>query len=164
VVIGAGPATFSSRAWQTFAKAGSDSRSNVQGGYAERLVDGEYQTDVSEEYVVPQLEQGTIVEGSRALSQPYSSYLGLAAEAGLFALVLIVGVYLLALVRSALVTQWTIRHATPTDSVPALALAATIGFLLLLQMGLLENWLEVTRATFLVWVIFAVVAKEVDAR
>jgi len=33
-----------------------------------------------------------------------------------------------------------------------------------LQMALLENWFEVTRLTFLTWIIFAVVTKEFGAR
>ena len=36
------------------------------------------------------------IEGSRALSSPYSSYLSLAAEIGLLGLALMVGVYLAA--------------------------------------------------------------------
>ena len=104
------------------------------------------------------------MEGSGALSSPYSSYLSLAAEVGLAGLALIVGVYLAALLRSFGIARREIADATPGDPVPALALATTIGFLTLLQMGFLENWLEVTRITFIVWAMFAVVAKELDSR
>ena len=52
VAIGSGPGTYSSRAWQTFAKADSTSRTNVVGGYATSLTGGSvYSTDVSEKYV-----------------------------------------------------------------------------------------------------------------
>lgn len=163
-LIGTGPGTFSSRAWQTFAKAGSTSQSNVTGGYAQRLVGGVYTTDVSDKYVAPQLETGTLLEGSRAISSPFSSYLGLAAEVGLLGLALVVGVYLWALIRSGRLARQTIAAADGADSVPALALAATIGLLTLLQMAMLENWLEVTRLTFVVWAMLAVVSKEIDAR
>jgi transcriptional regulator with XRE-family HTH domain len=163
-VIGTGPGTFSSRAWQTFALT-STSRSNVQGPYARKFSGGTvYTTDVSQKYVVPQLKGGDIIEGSRALSSPYSSYLGLAAEVGLLGLTLVVGVYLAALLRSFRIARREIADATPDDPVPALALATTIGFLTLLQMGFLENWLEVTRITFIVWAMFAVVTKELDSR
>ena len=104
------------------------------------------------------------MEGSRALSSPYSSYLGLAAEVGLSGLVLMVGVYLAALLRSFSIARREIAGATPGDPVPALALATTIGFLTLLQMGFLENWLEVTRITFIVWAMFAVVARRSTPR
>jgi DNA-binding XRE family transcriptional regulator/O-antigen ligase len=162
--IGTGPGTFSSRAWQTFANADSKSFSNVQGGYAQRLTGGVYTTDVSEKYVVPQSQKGAIVEGSRAVSSPHSSYLGLAAEVGLLGLALVVGVYLAALLRSFRIARREIAAAIPGDPVPALALATTLGFLTLLQMGFLENWLEVTRVTFVAWAMFAVVSKELDAQ
>jgi DNA-binding XRE family transcriptional regulator len=162
--IGTGPGTFSSRAWQTFALT-STSASNVQGPYARKLTGGAaYATDVSQKYIQPLLKGRTIVEGSGALSSPYSSYLSLAAEVGLAGLVLIVGVYLVALLRSFGLARRQIANATPGDSVPALALATTIGFLTLLQMAFLENWLEVTRITFIVWAMLAVVAKELDSR
>jgi DNA-binding XRE family transcriptional regulator len=162
--IGAGPGTFSSRAWQTFALT-STSASNVQGPYARKLTGGAvYTTDVSQKYVVPQLERGEIIEGSGALSRPYSSYLGLAAEVGLLGLALVVGVYLAALIRSFGIAKREIADATHNDPVPALALAAAIGFLTLIQMAFLENWLEVTRITFIVWAMLAVVTKELDSR
>ena len=75
-----------------------------------------------------------------------------------------VGVYLAALLRSFRTARQLIVHATPGDPLPALALATTIAFLTLLQMGFLENWLEVTRITFIAWITFAVVTKELDAR
>ena len=95
---------------------------------------------------------------------PYSSYLGLAAEVGLLGLALVLGIYVAALLRIGRITKREIAIATGSDPVPALAVATTIGFLTLLQMGFLENWLEVTRITFLVWLMFAVVAKELDSR
>jgi hypothetical protein len=164
VAVGSGPGTFSSRAWQTFANAASTSSSNVQGGYAQTLTGGVYETDVSERYVTPQLREGAVIEGSRALSSPYSSYLGLAAEVGLLGLAIMVGLYIAALLRSSRLARQEIADAIPGDPVPALALATTIGLLTLLQMAFLENWLEVTRVTFIVWAMFAVVTKELDSR
>jgi len=163
-VVGTGPGTFSSRAWQTFANAGSTSGSNVHGNNATTLTGGVYETDVSQKYVIPYRRDGAVVEGSSALSSPYSSYLGLAAEVGLLGLAIIVGTYLAALLRIGHLARRTISAASGDDPVPALALATTIGFLTLLQMGLLENWLEVTRVSFVVWAMFAVVLKELDAR
>lgn len=162
--VGTGPGTFSSRAWQTFATAGSTSSSNVQGDYAQGLTGGSYETDVSKKYVLPQRREGSVVEGSRAVSAPYSSYFGLVAEVGLLGLAFIVGVYLAALFGSYRIAKKEIAEATGSDPIPALALATTIGFLMLLQMGLLENWLEVTRITFVVWAMFAICCKELDAR
>lgn len=163
--VGTGPGTFSSRAWQTFSQADSRSHANVQGGYAERLTGGLYSTDVSDRYVVSQVDNGGLLEGSAALSKPYSSYLGLVAEVGLLGLALIVVTYVLALLRVGRIARTEIvKAAGRSDPLPALALATTIGLLTLLQMGFLENWLEVTRITFIVWMMFAVVTKEIDSR
>jgi hypothetical protein len=164
IVVGSGPGTFSSRAWQTFANAASPSFSNVQGGYAQKLTGGIYETDVSTKYVLPRLQHGTVIQGSHALSSPFSSYLSLAAEVGLLGLALIAGLYVAALLRSFRLAKQEIANATQGDAVPALTLATTIGLLTLLQMGFLENWLEVTRITFIVWAMFAVVTKELDSR
>jgi hypothetical protein len=44
-----------------------------------------------------------------------------------------------------------------------LLITTTIAFFALLQMGLLENWLEVTRLTFISWALLAISTKEFDA-
>jgi hypothetical protein len=164
-VLGSGPGTFSSRAWQTFSQAGSTSSSNVQGGYAQTLTGGPYSTDVSNKYVASQVKNTQIYQGSGALAKPYSSYLGLVAEVGIVGLLLIVLAYVGAMLRAGGIARREIaKTRRTTDAVPALALATTIGFLTLIQMGVLENWLEVTRITFIVWIMLAVVAKEIDAR
>jgi hypothetical protein len=162
VVFGSGPGTFSSRAWQTFSGAGSTSRSNVQGGYAQTLAGGLYQTDVSQKYVTSQVVP--VIQGSRALSSPFSSYFSLAAEVGVLGLVLMTGLYSTAFLRSFGRARHQVIKARRNDPLPALALATAIAFLTLLQMGVLENWFEVTRVTFIAWAMFAVVSKELDAR
>jgi DNA-binding XRE family transcriptional regulator len=164
IAYGSGPGTFSSRAFQTFANAASTSASNVQGGYAQKLTSGVYETDVSSKYVRPQQRLGPVIEGSKALSSPYSSYLSLAAEVGIAGLALIAGMYLIMLGRSLRLAKLAIARATPGDPLPALVLATAIGFLTLLQMGFLENWFEVTRVTFIAWAMLGVVMKELDAR
>jgi hypothetical protein len=110
------------------------------------------------------LQLGTVVQGSRALSSPFSSYLSLAAEVGLLGLSLMAGIYIAATLRGFRLAKWEIAHAAKEDPLPALALATAIGFLTLLQMGLLDNWFEVTRVTFIVWMMLGVVTKEIDAR
>lgn len=166
ILAGTGPGTFSSRAWQTFSLAGSTSASNVQGSYALALIgDKTYETDVSREYVRPQLESNSIIEGSRAVSSPYSSYLSVLAEVGVFGLVLVAGMYVAALIRVGRMTLASFRSSSGLgDPLPPLLLATTIAFLTLLQLGFLENWLEVTRVTFIAWMMLAVVTKEFDFR
>ena len=165
IAIGSGPGTYSSRAWQTFAKANSTSRSNVVGRYATSLIGGRvYSTDVSETYVEPQIERGSIQQGSRAISNPFSSYASLMAEVGLLGAALIVSIYFGALVRLWRMAIRLLDQYRPGDPLPALILATFVAFLTLLQMAFLENWFEVTRITFVVWIMFAVCCKELDAR
>lgn len=164
IALGSGPGTYSSRAWATFAKAKSTSRSNVAGAYAMRFTGGEvYTTDVSEKYVIPQIE-GPIIEGSHAVTSPFSSYASLLAEVGVIGFVLIVGAYLVASGRAVRMTRSVLVAPGVGDPVPALSLAMVVTIVTLVQMAFLENWWETTRATFVAWMLLAVVTKEVGAR
>jgi hypothetical protein len=165
IAIGTGPGTYSSRAWQTFANAASPSRSNVAGSYVSGLTHGKtYATDVSTKYVVPQIKRGLVIQGSRAVSSPFSSYTSLLAEVGVFGFVLIVSAYIGALARAWRMARYALAARITGDPLPAVLLATVVAFLTLLQMGLLENWFEVTRVTFVAWTLLAVSAKELDAR
>jgi transcriptional regulator with XRE-family HTH domain len=73
IATGTGPGTFSSRGWYTFAVSDSKSRSNTAGPIARKLTGGIYHTDVSDKYVLPQLERGAALNGSTAVSSPRSS-------------------------------------------------------------------------------------------
>ena len=105
-----------------------------------------------------------MISGSYALSSPYSSYTSLAAEVGAPGLFLIVGIYFWALLSSLRMARISFRLATPGDPLPALLCASLIAFFALMQMGILGNWLEVTRISFISWIIFAVATKEFNAR
>lgn len=165
VLTGTGPGTFSSRGWQTFALLKSTSQSNVQGKYASLLTGGRaYRTDVSDKYVLPRLRTGAIVEGSRAVSSPYTTWSALLAEVGLLGLALIAGVYIVAFLRAGRMTLAVRRNVIPDDPLPAIVVAAAVAFFVLLQMAFLENWLEVTRVTFPAWILLAVATKEMSAR
>jgi O-antigen ligase len=166
-ITGTGPGTYSSRGWQTFALAGAvaSKSNNVAGAYVKALTDGRpYTTDVSDKYVVPQLRDAEVVQGSFALTSPFSSYLSLLAEVGVLGFVLLVALYLWAFAYSLRMTLTSVRTAEDGDPLPALLCASTVAFFVLLQMAVLENWFEVTRLTFLSWIIFAVVTKEFEAR
>ena len=165
IVIGAGPGTYSSRAWQTFANAGSTSHSNVAGSYVSGLTSGKtYTTDVAEKYVLPQLRTGAVVQGSHAVSSPYSSYTSLLAEVGILGFALIAGAYFGAVGRAWRMARFALTAPVRGDPLAAVVLATAIAFLTLVQMALLENWFEVTRVTFVAWTLLAVSAKELDAR
>jgi O-antigen ligase len=123
-----------------------------------------YITDVSQKYVVPQADNGAIVQGSHAVSSPYSSYASLLAEVGVVGFAIIVGIYVVAFRRTWHLSRFAVSRARPGDALPALALATTVALLTLVQMALLENWFEVTRVTFIAWAMLAVSCKEFDAR
>lgn len=165
VVTGTGPGTFSSRAWRTFADL-SETRTAVAAPYVRSLNGGAaYETDVAQKYTVPRLESAPVVQGSRAVTTPFSSYSSLLAEVGVFGFVAYVGLYLLAVFRSSSLLMRVLRRPLGSgDPLPALLLASTIAFVVLLQLAALENWLEVTRITFLSWSLLAVVTRESEAR
>jgi hypothetical protein len=165
IVTGSGPGTFSSRGWQTFARSDADSASNVAGSYALSLTGGEvYRTDVSDRYVDPLLQvQGEAVAGSRAVTSPFSDYIAVAAEVGFPGLLILVLIYVGGFVAALRRTVAASRRRLP-GPLTALLLTTTIAFFALLQMGLLENWLEVTRLTFIAWALLAISTKEFDAR
>ena len=163
-ITGSGPGTYSSRAWRTFAVI-ADSETEVTSGYAQKLIGGRpYHTDVSDKYLRPELRKATVISGSYAIASPYSSYTSLAAEVGAPGFILIVGIYTWALLSSLRMARISFRFATPGDPLPALICASLVAFFALMQMGLLGNWLEVTRISFISWIIFAVATKEFNAR
>jgi transcriptional regulator with XRE-family HTH domain len=163
VLTGTGPGTFSSRAWRIFANL-QETRTAVAAPYAGRLTGGEYHTDVADEYTVPRLQRAPVIQGSRALTSPLSSYTSLLAEVGVLGAVLLIGLYAAALVHAARLMRAAIRARVPSDPLSALLLACTVAFFVLLQLAVLENWLEVTRLTFLSWALLAVSAREIAAR
>jgi hypothetical protein len=164
VATGTGPGTYSSRAWRTFARP--DSREgDPASGFASALTGGRrYTTDVSNRYTIPQYSNPDTVLGSRALQSPFSSYASLLAEVGLFGFLLLVGIYVVAFLQCARMALISMRRAEPADPLPALLLAATVGFFVLLQMAALENWLEVMRVTIPAWILFAIGRREFESR
>jgi DNA-binding XRE family transcriptional regulator len=166
ITTGTGPGTYSSRAWRTFAQVSRPSGSEgAAQPYAAAVTGGQdYHTDVSDRYVVPRLETAPIVLGSPALTSPFSSYLALLAEVGVIGFALMLGIYLRALLDCGRLAHTSIRSSTSRDPLPALALATTVAFFLLVQMAFLENWWEVARVTIPSWMLLAVCAKELGAR
>jgi hypothetical protein len=165
IMTGTGPGTYASRAFQTFTAAESTSQSNVAGSYVLRFVGGKpYTTDVSDRYIAPRVREGEVFQGSRALGMPFSDYTSVAAEVGVLGFLAIVIMYLTALIYAGRIALTVRRHTIPDDPLPALALACFAAFFVLLQMGLLQSWLEVTRITFPAWILLAVVTKEFHCR
>lgn len=166
LLTGTGPATYSSRAWRTFADT-AETRTAVAAPFVRDLSElsgGPYETDVANAYTIPRMRSAPVVLGSRALTWPLSSYTSLLAEVGLLGFIVLIGTYVAALLYACSLTMRAIRQRLPDDPLPAIGLAAVIAFTVLLQLAALENWLEVTRVTFLSWLLLAVAAKESNAR
>jgi hypothetical protein len=164
-VTGSGPGTYSSRAWRTFADVHSKSRSNVAGRYVAEITGGrEYHTDVSDRYVLPRYRSATTILGSRAPDSPFASYTALLAEVGILGFVLLVAMYVGAMLQAGKMALTAMRWRLRDDPLPALLLATTIAFFVLLQMAALDNWLEVTRITVPAWILLAVTTKEFETR
>lgn len=166
MVLGSGPGTFSSRAWLTFAnyptrRAQTDP---VARAVAAVTSGAGYRTDVSDRYVLPRYTTARAVLGSRSINLPFSSYTSLLAEVGVLGFLAIVALYIRALVGSTRMTLVSMREATRGDALPALLLASTVAFFVLLQMAFLDNWLEVVRITVPAWILLAVATKEFEAR
>jgi hypothetical protein len=164
VAVGTGPGTYSSRAWRTFADLTSGETEVVTGTIRGVTGGSKYRTDVSEKYVIPRLVDADSVLGSKALKSPLSSYGSLLAEVGILGFMVLVGIYAAALSRSVRMSRAVMRRPRASDPLPGLLLASTVGLLLLLQMALLENWLEVIRVTVPAWIVFAIATKEYQAR
>jgi transcriptional regulator with XRE-family HTH domain len=165
IVTGSGPGTYSSRAWQTFANAGSTSESNTVGKYVLDFTGGQvYDTDVSRKYLPnPHLNHQT-VSGSYAVTSPFTSYVAIPAEVGLLGLFAIVAAYGVALLSGAGRVVRLAKNIVPGDPLPALMLAPVVAIFVLMQLAVLENWFEVTRATFLAWGLLAIANKEFNNR
>jgi hypothetical protein len=160
IVVGAGPGTFNSRAWETYYSPDERGRSGIALPLPVRLE----QTDIAQKYTVQRMREMQTVEGSFALVEPTASYYALLAEVGLLGFVLMVAIYVRAFLDSARMSLAALRNAPDGDPIPGLMLASTAGLFVIIQMGILQNWWEVTRLTFVLWAVFAIATKEFEAR
>ncbi|HXE99962.1 MAG TPA: hypothetical protein VN458_06420, partial [Solirubrobacterales bacterium] len=90
--------------------------------------------------------------------------IAVAAEVGFLGLLILIMIYVGGFIAALRRTIASVRSPLPSDPLPALLLTTTIAFFALLQMGFLDNWLEVTRLTFISWALLAISTKEFDAR
>ena len=158
--IGAGPGAVNSRAWSTY--YAESNRSSI--GLALPFLVGDAQTDLADKYTLPhQLETGAI-DGSYVIANPFASYYALLAEVGILGFMLMLAIYGRALLDSTRMSLTALRNAPDGDPLPGLMLASTVGFFVIIQMAILDNWWEVTRLTFVLWAVFAVATKEFEAR
>lgn len=145
LVTGTGPGTYASRGFRTFSIVGREDTANVL--YRRIFNTGYYSTDVATRYVLPVATLYAF--GSATIASPWFSYLAVPAELGLLGLALVLAIY----GRAALIS-W--RNAAGEGAPAALAAWACVALSLLLQLGFIENWLEVSRVTVPTWLVFGV--------
>ena len=153
VLVGVGPGTTTSRAFQTFADL------PMRGGYADvtyALIRPTYMTEIAREYVLPLLSRRSAQLGSTTIVYPYSSYISLLAETGLLGFAAMMAVYWLTWLRLMKLAQSASR-----PQARALALAAAMGILTLLVISVIDNYLENTRMASLAWLLVGLALAEV---
>ncbi len=158
MLVGSGPATFTSRAHQTFSKA-PQAKKEAAGAFLVSIMGGRYQTDVAREYV------GTIdvkpIQGGTTASSPFSSYTSLAAEVGILGLFIYLAAYGIALTYS----YRKLRQSAATGDALTARLAFTCfgGLILLLVQALFDNWLDATRVAIPLWILVGLLYALEDA-
>lgn len=149
--FGTGPGTFTSRAFRTFAALPTDPSipwnwHSDYGDVTAGIVERSYLPEVTQRYMVPIWSKPNWQLGSGTTDSPWTSYISLLAETGVFGFVAILTIYL--------ATWWRmVRYAREASSVEArsLALAASLSLLILLFVSTLDNYLEHTRLASIVW-------------
>lgn len=150
ILFGVGPGTFNSRAFRSIAiipYAGAGDSSDV----AAAIVTPFYTSDLSTRFIIPYFEQGRFFLSGSNTDGPFTSYVSILAEVGLLGAVAIFGIY--ALTLRALVRSLR-RSNDPVHK--TLAAWGLIGILMLLGIAGVDNYLETTRYTLLVWLAVAI--------
>ncbi len=152
VLVGVGPGTYSSRAFQLLAQIGPavNSPTNVLRDYVPgSLIDI---SPLARKYVIPLLFKETYLLGSWTVDGPYTSYVSLLAEVGILGFVFYMLVYwrVVKLVWESMMEAYENRDA----EMFSLAFASLGGIGLLFQMSFFDNWLEVSRVTVPLWLLF----------
>ncbi len=153
-LVGSGPATFSSRAYVTFADE-ADPQKDAAGPLAVSLMGGQqYSTDVAAKYV--QTIRDKPIQGGTTVSSPKSSYTSLAAEVGILGLLVYLAAYFKALGFS---YRRLVASGKDGDGLAVkLAFACFGGLVLLLLQALFDNWLETTRVSIPLWILVGLLA------
>lgn len=154
--IGVGPGTFNSRAFRSIADvpyAGGDAA--AVSDVAAAVLAPFYHSTLADRYIIPYFARGkTRLTGSNT-DGPFTSFVSIPVEAGLLGAGALFGIYALQL-------GGLLRALRGRGPQSPLALWAMIVMLMLLGIAVLDNYLEVTRYSILVWL--AVGLWDVSAR
>lgn len=150
LVWGVGPAVFNSRAFRNIAIVPYPDQSQGATDVAAAVVKPFFTSDLSARYIIPYFTEGVFRISGANTDGPFTSYVSIPVEVGLLGalpLCAIYGFVLLSLARDA-------RGASD----PKLRITATWALsvvLMLLGISTVDNYLEVTRYTLLVWLTVA---------
>lgn len=153
LLVGVGPGNYISRAYYTFAVelSSAELKGKGVGSVVQQFfgVTKPWATEFSEQYLgrLPR----EIAFGSYIFANPYSSYLAPIAEVGLLGAVAVFGLYGYMIRRSFQLVRLS-RLSAP-EALP-LAAAALGGSVYLFGLGFVDNWWEVTRLVFPLWLLF----------
>ncbi len=152
-LVGVGPGNYVSRAYYTFSVefSSTELKGKGVGGIVQQLfgVSKPWATEFSQQYLgsLPR----DIAFGSYLFASPYSSYLAPLAEVGILGAIAVFGLYGYMVRHSFRLVRWACERA---PSALPMATAALIGSVYLFGLGFLDNWWEVTRVVFPMWLLF----------
>ncbi len=161
VAVGTGPGTYVSRANYMFTYELNDRDKGVGNIIKSVFGDQTYYTDVQMKYMEPLKNEGEIL-GSVQLNSPLSSVLAAMAEMGLLGLALVTAIYATVIRQS--VKYLRFAQKSRDELLLPLATALVMGALYLVQLALLDNYLEIARVTLPVWLLFWTVSTLVQLR
>ncbi len=152
-LVGVGPGNYVSRAYYTFnvELSSAELKGKGVGGIVQQLfgISKPWATEMSQRYLGTLPRE--VVFGSYVFASPYSSYLAPIAEIGILGALAVFGLYGYMVRRSFQLVRFA-RDSAPW--VLPLAASTLVGALYLWGLGFVDNWWEVTRVTFPLWLLF----------
>jgi hypothetical protein len=149
ILVGIGPGTYNSRAFRSIAIVPySDAGAS---DVAAALVPPFYRSELSARFIIPYFERGIFFLSGANTDGPFTSYVSVPLEIGVpgaLALFAVYGLAIIQLVRS-------IRSNLDVEQ-RILATWALMGLLMILGLAAIDNYLETTRYTMLVWLVVAI--------
>jgi len=151
VLTGVGPGSFNSRAFRSIAVIPYPVDPNgAQTDVAAALVEPFYSSDLSSRFIVSYFERGVFHLSGPNTDGPFTSYVSIPVEAGVPGALCLFGLYaaaILALIKG-------VRRSNRQQRM--LAAWALANVLMLLGISIVDNYLETTRYTLLVWLSVAI--------